>query len=66
VKKKEYKKAYRCLEKILHDVLDDTVLLLEIVDLCLLWNKPELVKLWLIKLINIRFFWSDYMLLSRI
>ena len=66
VKKKEYKKAYRCLEKILHDVPDDTVLLMEIVDLCLLWHKPELVRLWLIKLVNIRFFWSDYLLLSRI
>ena len=50
VKKKEYKKAYRCLEKILHDVPDDTVLLMEIVDLCLLWHKPELVRLWLIKM----------------
>lgn len=67
LKKGEYKKAYRCLEKMLHEFPDDIQLLEDIVDLCIfLWKKPEIGRPWLIKLANIRSWWLDYMLLSRI
>ena len=67
LRKGEYKKAYRCLEKVLHEFPDDLDLLEEIVELCFLkWERPEMAKPWLIKLVNIRSSWLDYMLLSRI
>ncbi len=67
LRKGEYKKAYRCLEKMLHEFPDDLDLLEEIVELCFLkWERPEMAKPWLIKLANIRSSWLDYMLLSRI
>ncbi len=67
LKKKEYRKAYRCLEKILHEFPDDIELMEDIVDLCIFsWQKPEISKQWLIKLAKIRALWIDYMLLSRV
>jgi SNF2 family DNA or RNA helicase len=67
LKKREYKKAYRCLEKMLHEFPDDIQLLEDIVDLCIfLWKKSEIGRPWLIKLANIRSWWLDYMLLSRV
>jgi len=65
LKKQEYKKAYRCLEKMLHEFPDDTDLLLDIVNLCLKWNKPEYGKPWMVRLANIRSLLSDYLLLSH-
>lgn len=67
LRKGEYKKAYRLLEKMLHEFPDDLDLLEEIVELCFLkWERPEMAKPWLIKLANIRSSWLDYMLLSRV
>jgi tetratricopeptide (TPR) repeat protein len=67
LRKKEYKKAYRCLEKMLNEFHDDAELLENITELCLLyWDKPDLGKRWLLKLIKIRSSWLDYMLLSRL
>ncbi len=67
LKKKEYRKAYRCLEKMLHEFPDDTQLLEDIVDLCVfLWEKPEMGRKWLVRLAKTRSLWLDYMLLSRI
>jgi len=67
LRKKEYKKAYRCLEKMLNEFHDDVELLETITELCLLyWNKPDLGKRWLLKLIKIRSSWLDYMMLSRL
>lgn len=55
LKKKEYKKAYRCLEKMLHEFPDDTQLLEDIVDLCVfLWEKPEMGRKWLVRLAKSR------------
>src|SRR4030065_2438943 len=65
LKKKEYKKAYRCLEKMLHEFPDDTDLLMDIVNLCLKWNKPEYGKPWMVRLANIRSLLSDYLILSH-
>lgn len=67
LRKKQYKKAYRCLEKMLHVFHDDIDLLEDITELCLLyWDKPDLGKQWLLKLIERRSVWLDYMLLSRL
>lgn len=67
LKKKEYRKAYRCLDKMLNEFPDDTELLGDIIDLCLFsWNKPEMGKPWLLKLIKLREFWLDYILLGRV
>src|SRR3972149_7236010 len=65
LKKKEYRKAYRCLEKMLHEFPDDTDLLMDIVNLCLKWNKPEYGKPWMVRLANTRSLCSDYLLISH-
>src|SRR4030067_3871190 len=65
LKKKEYRKAYRCLEKMLHEFPDDTDMLMDIINLCLTWNKPEYGKIWMIRLANMRSLCSDYLLLSH-
>lgn len=67
LKKKEYRKAYSCLEKILHQFPDDTELLGEIVDLCVFcWKRPDLSRQWLIRLAKISSTWLDYLLLSQV
>ncbi|MBI5746298.1 MAG: DEAD/DEAH box helicase family protein [Nitrospirae bacterium] len=67
LKKKEYKKAYSCLEKMLHQFPDDTELLGEIVDLCVFcWKRPDLSRQWLIRLAKITSSWLDYLLLSQV
>src|SRR4030066_2271477 len=65
LKKKEYKKAYRCLDKMLQEFPDDTDLLMDIINLCLKWNKPEYGKTWMVRLADIRSLCSDYLLLSH-
>jgi len=67
LKKKEYKKAYRCLEKMLNEFPEDERLLEDIIDLCLvIWNNPKLGRPWLINLAKLRSLWIDYALLSRV
>ncbi|MEW6213704.1 MAG: SNF2-related protein [Nitrospirota bacterium] len=67
LRKKEYKKAYRCLEKMLHQFPDDISLMDDIVGLCLFeWKNPEMARPWLKKLIDIRNGWIDYANLSRL
>ncbi|MBI1871457.1 MAG: DEAD/DEAH box helicase [Chlamydiae bacterium] len=67
LKRGEYRKAYRALEKLLHAFSDDTDLLEEMIDFCLLsLKKPELAKPWLLRLIKIRGLWIDYALLCQI
>ena len=66
-RKEEYKKAYRCLEKMLHEFPNDIQLLEDIVDLCInFWRKPEIGRRWLLKLVRIRKLWVDYTLLSHV
>jgi SNF2 family DNA or RNA helicase len=65
LKKREYKKAYRCLEKMLHRFPDDCELLESMVDLCLHeWRRPEMAKQWLVRLAGFRTYWLDYVVLS--
>jgi SNF2 family DNA or RNA helicase len=67
LRKKEYKKAYRCLEKMLHEFPDDISLMDDIVGLCLFeWKNPEMARHWLKKLVDIRHGWIDYANLSRL
>ncbi|MBI4596520.1 MAG: hypothetical protein HY730_09145, partial [Candidatus Tectomicrobia bacterium] len=66
LKKGEYKKAYRCLEKMLSENPDDIEILQDIINLCLVhWKKPNLAKPWLLRLAKLRSIWVDYILLSR-
>jgi len=67
MKKGEYKKAYRCLEKMLHEFPDDIELMEEIIDLCIYhWDRPDYGEKWLRALIKIRSHWLDYLLLSHV
>jgi SNF2 family DNA or RNA helicase len=67
LKKREFKKAYHCLEKMLSEFPDDEMLLEDIIDLCvIIWNNPKLGRPWLIKLAKMRSLWSDYTLLSHV
>ena len=67
LRKKDYKKAYRCLEKLCQQFPEDLEIITNMVDLCIFkWGKPDIGKKWLVKLTNIRSQWLDYMLLSEI
>lgn len=66
MKKGQFKKAYRCLEKMLGLFPGDQELLDDIVKLCLFHlEKPEMARPWLQKLVSIRSSWIDYALLSE-
>ncbi len=67
VKKKNFKKAYRCLEKMLQEFPDDEELLEYMVDLCFVhWGNSKMARPWLQDLISIRTSWVDYASLSRV
>ncbi len=66
LRKQEFKKAYRCLEKMHNHFPQDLELLKTIVEHCIfIWEKPDIGKKWLVKLANIRSYWLDYVLLSQ-
>ena len=66
LKKEEYKKAYQCLEKLLHEMPKNIDLLESMVDLCLEdLKKPDIGKRWLLELTKLRSVWYDYEYLSR-
>lgn len=66
LKKKDFKKAYRCLEKMLHQFPDDEELLEAIVGLCIHdWKRPEMARPWFIKLSGLRPYWLDFVVLSE-
>lgn len=65
--KKEYEKAYKCLEKLLKQFPDDRQLLHTMVDLCIYdWKAPEKSKSWLKALIKQTSSWFEYVLLSQV
>ncbi|MCK5503882.1 MAG: DEAD/DEAH box helicase, partial [Thermodesulfovibrionia bacterium] len=67
LKKREFKKAYRCLEKMLHEFPEDEMLLEDITDLCIVsWENSKMGRPWLTKLAKMRSLWIDYSLLSHI
>ena len=64
--KGNFKKAYHCLESLLHQFPGDVDLMMKIVNLTLYdWRKYEMARPWLIDLTKYRSFWADYALLSR-
>ena len=67
LRKNNYKKAYQCLESLLCAFPDDEQTFEQIIDLCIgQWNRVDLARRWLNKLIKIRQHWLDYILLSRV
>ncbi len=67
LRKKEYQRAYRCLERLLKEFPDDTQLLEDMVVLTVIFGKKlETGKPSLIRLAKIRSYWLDYTLLSKV
>lgn len=65
--KKEYEKAYRCLEKLLKQFPDDRQLLHTMVDLCIYdWKQPAKSRPWLKALLKQTSSWFEYVLLSQV
>ena len=66
LRKRNFKKAYQCLESLLHQFPGDEALLVDIVNLAYFdWDNYEMARPWLIKLAQSRFIWRDYLLLAR-
>ena len=67
LRKKNYKRAYHCLEDLAHEFPKGDQLIEQIIDLCLdQWNRLDLARKWLIRLTNIRAHWGDYLTLSHV
>jgi SNF2 family DNA or RNA helicase len=66
LRKRNFKKAYQCLESLLHQFPGDEALLVDIVNLAYSdWDNYGMARPWLIKLTQSRSVWRDYLLLSR-
>jgi len=66
LRKRNFKKAYQCLESLLHQFPGDEGLLVNIVNLAYFdWNNYTMARPWLVKLTQIRSVWRDYLLLAR-
>lgn len=63
----KYKKAYKCLESIVERDSDNHELVSEIAFFSLSHlRKIDITKLWFIKLMKLRSFWNDRLMMSRI
>ena len=66
LKKHNFRKAYKCLESLLHQFPGDEALLVDIVNLAYFnWRNYEMARPWLLQLTRRRSLWQDYALLSR-
>jgi len=66
LKKGNFRKAYKCLESLLHQFPGDEALLVDIVNLAYFdWENYPMARPWLLQLAQRRSFWRDYSLLSR-
>ena len=66
LRKRNFRKAYQCLESLLHQFPGDEALLVNIVNLAYFdWDNYGMARPWLIKLTQSRSVWRDYLLLSR-
>lgn len=66
LRKRNFRKAYQCLESLLHQFPDDEALLVAIVNLAYFdWDNYRMARPWLIRLTQIRSLWRDYLLLAR-
>ncbi len=67
LKKGEYRRAYRSLEGLLHEFPDDEQLLEDMVNLCIiLWERPDVGRPWLLRLVKLRGSWLDYAMLGQV
>jgi SNF2 family DNA or RNA helicase len=67
LKKREYKKAYDCLKKLLYQFPDDVELLVNMTSFCIRdWNRPDMSIQWLKKLADITSEWETYFSLSSV
>ncbi|HLD69446.1 MAG TPA: SNF2-related protein [Candidatus Omnitrophota bacterium] len=67
LRRKEYEKAYCCLENLLKEFPADEELLENIIWLCLnSFNRPYFAQRWLLQIIKIRTFLPDYLALSHL
>lgn len=66
LRKRNFRKAYQCLESLLHQFPGDESLLVDIVNLAYFeWDNYEKARPWLMKLAQKDGLWKDYYLLSR-
>jgi SNF2 family DNA or RNA helicase len=66
LRKRNFRKAYQCLESLFHQFPGDEALLLDIVNLTYFdWDNYPMARPWLIKLAQSRSVWRDYLLLGR-
>ncbi|MDO9349613.1 MAG: SNF2-related protein, partial [Deltaproteobacteria bacterium] len=66
LRKRNFRKAYQCLESLLQQFPGEEALLVDIVNLAYFdWDNYGIARPWLIKLAQIRSVWRDYLLLSR-
>jgi len=66
LRQRNFRKAYKCLENLLHQFPGDEALLVDIVNLAYLeWRNYEMARPWLLQLSKMRSLWRDYALLGR-
>lgn len=66
LRKRNFRKAYKCLESLLHQFPEDQALLVDIVNLAYFdCGSYEMARPWLLQLAKMRSLWRDYSLLSR-
>jgi len=67
VKKGEFKKAYRCLEKLIREIPGDAELYNQIISLCLFeMDDPARARPWLYRLTRLRSHWRDHAVLGQV
>jgi superfamily II DNA or RNA helicase len=66
LRQRNFRKAYKCLESLLHQFPGNEAILVDIVNLaCFDLKNYEMARPWLLQLSKLRSFWRDYSLLSR-
>src|SRR3989304_3336043 len=66
LRKRNFRKAYQCLESLLHQFPDHEAFLVDLVNLAYFeWDNYEAARPWLVKLTRLRSFLKDYLLLSE-
>lgn len=67
VRKQNYKKAYHCLKILANEFPDEEGILEDIVEFCTnAWDRPDLARHWLLKLVKFRSYWADFLFLSEL
>lgn len=67
MRKQNYKRAYHCLKILANEFPDEEGIVQDIVEFCTHeWDRPDLARHWLMKLVKLRSHWLDYVFLSEI